>query len=594
MEKRILIAVIFSFILIFFYNMFVMEKYNNPVSIPELKEDTGTSLNREMPQNENFGTVLQNTETSQKTSSLSETSVVSYDTKLNESILSKTVEERKILKVTKKYTLQFSNKGACITNIYLNEFKYISTSDTLDFTDYTHRVLNENILLTDMENNGELSKVNFEVLNSTDTSISFEYKTAGYYLEEGKLVKSFLPSGMTVIKSFEISDDSYLIKLKLKILKPDNSNIDNLSNIQITNPETNEKYISGLSIKWTSGIFIEHDKPNIFVYYQNESFEKENPGSGFLDTSIQTLSLKNNDEIYKKFIQASNIKWFGLNSNYFLTAMMVDNIPSNRIELYSTKTNVGYRYLTTPLQFDKNSIDLNFNIFVGPKEYYLLKSVMPGKKLEESMDYGWFGALALLLLKVLKFFYNIIPNYGAAIILLTILINVIMYPLKAKSMNAMEEMKKLQPKIQELKEKYGDDKTKIQQETMRLYKEYKINPLGGCLPMLLQLPIFIGLYRMLEYAIELRGAVFFYIRDLSAADPTYILPIIMGGTMFIQQKLTPAPPEQQKTMMILPFIFTFMFLRMPAGLILYWTAFNIISILQQLYQNKLSAKKGVK
>jgi YidC/Oxa1 family membrane protein insertase len=158
-------------------------------------------------------------------------------------------------------------------------------------------------------------------------------------------------------------------------------------------------------------------------------------------------------------------------------------------------------------------------------------------------------------------------------------------------MGAMEGMKDLQPKMQELKEKYKDDKQKIQQETMRLYKEHGVNPLGGCLPMVLQIPIFIGLFRMLQYSIELRGAEFLYITDLSAADSTMILPILMGVTMFIQQKMTPTPPEQQKTMMFLPIIFTFILRTMPAGLILYWTSFNVISVLQQLYQMKSKTKK---
>ncbi len=576
-----------------------MEKYKTKESIIDVKSESlnDTSL-ISSSKNSYPETSVKETEPqtfSNGHSVISEFSQTVADTELANELLNRSDSEQLIAKSTKKYTIRFSNKGACITNIFLNEYKFLSTNDTLEFTDSKFKILNENILLTDIENNGELSSVNYEIINSTDSSISFEYKTAGYFLNNGKLIKSLLPAGIKIIKTFDISDDSYLIKMRIKIDKPDGAGSDNLGLIQVLNPKTNEKYVSGLSVKWTSGIFVEHDKPNIFVYYQNESFEKENPGSGDVDTSVQTLLLKDkNDAIFKKFIQASNVKWFGLNSNYFLTAMLVDNISSNRIELYSSKTNIGYRYLTTPLQFEKNSIELNFDVFIGPKEYYLLKNVLPGKKLEESMDYGWFGALALILLKVLKFFYALIPNYGIAIILLTVLINIIMYPLKAKSMKAMEEMKKLQPKIQELKEKYGDDKAKIQQETMRLYKEFKINPLGGCLPMFLQLPIFIGLYRMLEYAIELRGAEFLYIGDLSAKDPTYILPIIMGGTMFIQQKLTPAPPEQQKTMMILPFVFTFMFMSMPSGLIVYWTAFNIISILQQLYQNKLSAKKGVK
>jgi YidC/Oxa1 family membrane protein insertase len=253
--------------------------------------------------------------------------------------------------------------------------------------------------------------------------------------------------------------------------------------------------------------------------------------------------------------------------------------------------------MSSPLKFDKTgTVSYSFKIYAGPKDYYILKKTFDGVSLEQTINYGWFEILSLILLKVLNFFNKIIPNYGVSIIILTILINILIYPLKKKSLSAMEDMKVLQPKLQELKEKYKDDKARIQQETMKLYKENGVNPLGGCFPMLLQIPIFIGLFRMLQSSIELRGAEFIYIKDLSAADPYYILPIIMGITMFIQQKMTPAPPEQQKTMMFLPIIFTFLFKSMPAGLILYWTAFNIISILQQIYQQKTSkkSKKGVK
>jgi YidC/Oxa1 family membrane protein insertase len=210
--------------------------------------------------------------------------------------------------------------------------------------------------------------------------------------------------------------------------------------------------------------------------------------------------------------------------------------------------------------------------------------------LENAIDFGsWIKWLAMPLLIVLKWIFQYVQNYGIAIIILTILIKIIFWPLGNKSYKSMKEMQKLQPKMQELREKYKDDKQKLSQETMALYKTHKVNPLGGCLPILIQIPVFFGLYKVLLYAIELRHSPFFFwIQDLSAKDPYYITPIIMGATMFIQQKMTPTmgDPMQAKIMLLMPVVFTFLFLNFPSGLVLYWLFNNIISIGQQVYINK--------
>jgi YidC/Oxa1 family membrane protein insertase len=213
--------------------------------------------------------------------------------------------------------------------------------------------------------------------------------------------------------------------------------------------------------------------------------------------------------------------------------------------------------------------------------------------LENAIDFGdWLKWLAMPLLVALKFLYGYVHNYGIAIIILTILIKLIFWPLGNKSYKSMKEMQKLQPKMAALREKYKDDKTKLSQESMALYKTHKVNPLGGCLPMVVQIPVFFGLYKSLLYAIELRHSPFFWwIQDLSAKDPYYITPIIMGATMFIQQKMTPtgADPMQAKIMLFMPIIFTFMFLNFPSGLVIYWLFNNIISIGQQVYINRQPA-----
>jgi YidC/Oxa1 family membrane protein insertase len=238
----------------------------------------------------------------------------------------------------------------------------------------------------------------------------------------------------------------------------------------------------------------------------------------------------------------------------------------------------------------------SFSLYLGPKDIEILKK--QGVRLERTIDFGWFDIIAKPLLLSLKFFYRFLGNYGLAIILLTIIIKIIFWPLTHKSFQSMKEMQKIQPEIAKLKEKYKNNKEEFARQQMGLYKKYKVNPLGGCLPMLLQIPVFIALYRSLMDSIELRHANFisFWINDLSAKDPTYVAPIIMGLSMLLQQKMTPsaADPAQAKMMMFMPLIFTVMFLNFPSGLVIYWLVNNVLSIAQQLYINKKSHNAGGK
>ena len=207
----------------------------------------------------------------------------------------------------------------------------------------------------------------------------------------------------------------------------------------------------------------------------------------------------------------------------------------------------------------------------------------------EAIDLGWYSILAKPLLSILKFFYSYTRNYGIAIILITIILKLLFFPLTQKSYKSMKEMQKLQPKMTELKEKHKNDRDAMNRAMMELYKTHKVNPMGGCLPMLVQIPVFFALYKALMFSIELRHAPFaFWITDLSAKDPYYITPVIMGVTMFIQQKMTPSnmDPVQAKMMLALPVVFTFMFLNFPSGLVLYWLVNNILTIAQQYYINK--------
>lgn len=224
-----------------------------------------------------------------------------------------------------------------------------------------------------------------------------------------------------------------------------------------------------------------------------------------------------------------------------------------------------------------------FTVYAGPKEMKTLKKV--GMGLDRAIDYGWFAVIAVPILYTLKFLHSIVRNYGIAIILLTIIIKLLMHPISKRSMKSMKEMQKLQPRLKELREKYGSDKQRLNMEMMSLFKAHKVNPMSGCLPMILQLPVYIALYRVLWNSIELYHAPFFWFyKDLSQPDPYFITPLFLGVAMFLQQKLTPsatADPAQQKMMLLMPIMFTAFLAFLPVGLVIYILVNTAMSVVQQ-------------
>ncbi len=297
------------------------------------------------------------------------------------------------------------------------------------------------------------------------------------------------------------------------------------------------------------------------------------------------------DKIKGEAQYTGTIGWFGHEDKYF-TATMVNGTPGI---LTSTKTPGAAKtgdLLTTSLTVKEKTDSRTYALYAGPKSYTLLKE--QGHGLEQMVDYGWFGILAKPMFWLLQQFYRITSNYGIAIILLTIVVRALLFYPSLKSATAMEEMKKIQPQITALREKYKKDPQRMNQEMMKMYKEHKVNPLGGCLPMLLQLPFFVALYNVLSVSIELRQAPFisFWIKDLSVHDPFYILPVLMGVSMIATMKMTSATPDPQqaKIMMFMNVAFIFLFAWLPAGLLLYITLSNLLSIVQQLYVRKLLAR----
>ncbi len=302
---------------------------------------------------------------------------------------------------------------------------------------------------------------------------------------------------------------------------------------------------------------------------------------------------------------SGQISWIAYEEPYFMIAVIDENndkgtakgtiLPDGEIKI---------SYLTPSLNLSPaEQTTENFSLYLGPRDLYVLKTL--NRNLEKAVNFGWFDIIAKPLLVTLRFFNKYVSNYGISIILLTILIKILFWPLTHKSYQSMKEMRKLQPMMAKIREKYKGDRQEMNKQLMSLYKTYKINPMGGCLPMLIQIPVFFALFRVLPNSIELRHAPFIsWITDLSAPDrlgsfpfqipfmaPPYGIPVltlIMGASMYIQQKMTPTTgdPAQAKMMMLLPLVFTFFFINFPSGLVLYWLVNNILSIAQQYRINR--------
>jgi YidC/Oxa1 family membrane protein insertase len=290
-------------------------------------------------------------------------------------------------------------------------------------------------------------------------------------------------------------------------------------------------------------------------------------------------------------------QWSGFADKYFLSAVMAQGGSITSAAVRSTPRGILENTITAPeLSLNPGETKaVAYRLYFGPKDLDILKA--QGNSLERAIDLGWFAMLAKPLLQSLKFFYKYVHNYGIAIIIITVILKIIFYPLTHSSYKSMKEMQKLQPKMAELREKFKNDRDAMNKAIMELYQTHKVNPVGGCLPMIVQIPVFFALYKALMFSIELRHAPFMlWIQDLAGKDPYYVTPIIMGITMVIQQKMTPSQmdPMQQKMMMALPVVFTFMFLNFPSGLVLYWLVNNVLTIIQQYYINKSIAAAEAK
>ena len=448
-------------------------------------------------------------------------------------------------------TVNISNKGGTITNAWLNDYP-IELGSESNFQ-----------LLSDKPN--ELFQAQSGLLPSEQMPTHhsmFSSTQTNYQMQGDSLVVPLVwkgDNGVVVTKNYHFTRGSYLVDIDYQVSNNSNNNIAITSYTQLVRNALDQSNM--MMPTYTGGA----------KYDDQEVYEK-----------IEF------DEFNEQPETTSKGGWSAMIQHYFFVAMIPETQATHN---YSAKVNGG-KYLLTVVNPAQNvasgsSATLGKNsLYIGPKEQAHIGNLAPG--LDKTVDYGILFIIAKPLSEVLNWLYAYVGSWGYAILILTLLIKLAFYKLSEKSYRSMAGMRKLSPRLTKLKETYGDDKEKMGKKTMELYRKEKINPAAGCLPILVQIPVFISLYWVLLEMVELRQTPFWYLLDLAAPDPFYILPLIMGVSMFVQQKLNPPPPDpmQAKIMMALPFIFTVFFLWFPSGLVLYWVANNILSIAQQWYINK--------
>lgn len=362
--------------------------------------------------------------------------------------------------------------------------------------------------------------------------------------------------GVSVTKAFEFTRGSYMIKVSYEIENKSTQAwiVHHYEQLQ----RTRESNRQGMVYTFTGAAFSTPE--NRF-----EKFDYD-------DLADQPIDLTASDS------------WIGVMQHYFVAALIPPRQESNRyysLVLDNERYVVGYIGAAAEIA-PQSSAKLTGSVFVGPKRHDIIQQVAPG--LELTVDYGVLWFLAKPLFIVLKWFFDLTGNWGWAIVILTILLKVAFYPLSAAGYRSMANMRRVQPRLLALRDRYADDRGRLNQAMMDLYKEEKINPLGGCFPIVIQIPVFIALYWVLLESVEMRQAPFvLWVHDLSEKDPFFVLPLLMGISMWLQQRLNPVPmdPTQEKVMKMLPFVFTIFFAFFPSGLVLYWLANNILSIAQQ-------------
>ncbi len=557
-QKRLILAVVLSVIVLVGYQAFFV-KQPDPKSLPQEVQTQGEIQSKAQ---EAVPTV---SETKAKT------------TAAPEAVEPQNRNSRTISVSTPLYNISISESGAAVKSFELKNYYQTNEKDS-PLKQIVPKELNEGVLSFDLEGKS--------LPGLKNAVYSAKEESGAINVSQGEKMVEFVfetPEGIRVKKVFTFRSDSYLI------------------DCDIIFQNGSEAALNDSIVVSIPGVYNQEVK-------DRSKFAFEGPSALIANEYTEI----DPDDIKEKNTYAGKIDWAGYSERYFFTAVMPKtkeggNLADAKLLLSYANDRVINQYIQKMEPLEKgNESRYSFVFYMGPKSHKVLSKY--DNTLKEAVNFGFFNVLAKPLLIGMNFLHDMIPNYGVAIILLTIIIKLVFWPLGTKSYKSMNEMKKIQPLMMELREKYKNDKQKMNQEVMGLYKTYKVNPASGCLPMLVQMPIFFALYRMLYQAIELRHAPFLgWIADLSAPERLFhfnfsipfmdaphgipVLTLLMGASFLLQQKMTPATgdPMQARMMMLMPVIMTVLFINFPAGLVLYMFVNNIISMGQQYYiQKKLA------
>ena len=547
MEKRMIVAFVLSFIILMVWSFFFApKKEQTPPSEKTVQKKDQKTLSKS-PERPTI-----------------EPSISPKIDKKRDTLIQPKTEEKEVKVETPLYKAVFSNAGAIIKSFKLKKYHITKHPDS-PLIELGHLEENtENFLKIDFEKRS----------NHKNEKIIYQVKENSIYLDPESSPKeltfrSVTSEGLSLHQTFRFYPDRYDIDLVIELANSSNKRLEGNLRAQLTNtPPTGKKsYYSFIGIALLLNDELEEIKP--------KNMKEEKDISGKID-------------------------WMAYEDDYFIRAIIPEDQKEGRFKGRFLQSGILKASYISPSIDLKSSeqVSSKFTLYLGPRDLDILKQM--GKKLDQAINFGWTDIIAKPLHYALCFFNRYVHNYGLSIIILTILIKIIFWPLTHKSYKSMKEMQKLQPLMAKIREKYKDNREQMNKELMGLYKTYKVNPMGGCLPMVIQIPVFFALFRILGNAIELRHAPFiFWVDDLSAPDrlfnfpfqipfmsPPYGIPVLtllMGASMFIQQKMTPTPgdPTQAKIMMFLPVIFTVMFINFPSGLVLYWLTNNLLSIGQQ-------------
>lgn len=552
MELRMLLAIVLSFVLFFVYQALFVKEVPVREQEPSRKEETAKQL---IPAEDERVRIL------------------GEKPPVEEGVISKKQRPGRTITVsTGLYVAELVERGGSFKDFMLKKYKETPAPDAPmkqliqlpGDQGFTPVVSFQGKALEGLGHAVFEATSNVDAINATEASkdVSFTWTSR---------------DGVTIVKTYSFIPNSYEVGLEVKVRNLASRPIEDKLSLSLRN-----------SLKEIGASRYTFSGP-----------------AALINGELEEIKTKN---IASEGSYSGRIAWVACEDQYFVSAIMPLDVSEANMRLSLTSDEILETTYVDPAGpvAPQTERTYRYNLYFGPKSLEALDRV--GSELGKILDFGFFDIIAKPLLHAMNYMHRLIPSYGIAIIIITVIVKLLFWPLSNKSYKSMSQMKRLQPKMKELRAKYKDDKKMMNQELMNLYKVYKVNPLGGCLPMVFQIPVFFAFYKMLYQAIELRHAPFFlWINDLSAPDRLFdfgfkipmmdppsgipVLTIIMGASMFLQQKMSPPPgdPTQAKMMMFMPIFFTFIFINFPSGLVLYWLVNNILSMAQQYYVTKKMA-----